>query len=145
MILRAPTPSDAPALAALVAALGYPSADEEIERRRVMLMRRDDVLLRVAAESGGELLGMVNAERRLTIASGMQFEITSLVVSPHARRRGVGAMLVAAAETWALSLGASALRVRSDVVRPEAHAFYASCGYQVRKTQHCYQRALAQP
>jgi hypothetical protein len=48
-----------------------------------------------------------------------------------------------AAEAWARSHGGAAMRVRSNVVRPEAHAFYGRLGYGRQKTQHCYARALA--
>ena len=140
--LRTPSTEDAAAITALVGQLGYPAKQGDIEARLPPLLERDRYFLAVAAGTDGHLLGLVNAERRVNIESGISFELTGLVVASSARRAGVGSALVAAAEEWARSLGAHALRVRSNVVRPEAHAFYARLGYGLRKTQHCYDRAL---
>ena len=140
--LRTPSTEDAAAITALVGELGYPAKQGDIEARLQLLLDRDRYFLAVASGPDACLLGLVNAERRVTIESGTSFELTGLVVGSRARRAGVGSALVAAAEAWARSLGAQALRVRSNVVRPEAHAFYARLGYGLRKTQHCYDRAL---
>jgi len=140
--LRPALIDDSSAIAQLVHELGYRASARDVETRLSMLLVHDQYFLTVAVDSGGALLGMVNAERRLTIESGTSYEITGLVVSAHARRLGVGASLVAAAETWARSHGARIIRVRSNVVRPEAHAFYAGRGYALQKTQHCYTRPL---
>jgi len=140
--LRPATIDDGPAIATLVGELGYPASPGDIEARLSLILGSDRYFIAVAAESSGGLLGLVNAERRLTIESGTSYELTGLVVSSGARRVGVGSALVAAAEEWALSHGASSLRVRSNVVRPEAHSFYAGRGYALQKTQHCYVRPL---
>ncbi|MFN3987984.1 MAG: GNAT family N-acetyltransferase [Rhodocyclaceae bacterium] len=142
VLLRPASIDDSLAIATLVGELGYPANPGDIEARLSVLIGSDRYFIAVAAESSGGLLGLVNAERRLTIESGTSYELTGLVVSASARRTGVGSALVAAAEAWALSHGASSLRVRSDVVRPEAHSFYAGRGYALQKTQHCYVKPL---
>ena len=134
---------DAAALAALVGELGYPASAADMQARLAPLLDRERFFLAVATGTDGGLLGLVNAERRLNIEAGVSHEITGLVVASSARRTGVGSALVAAAEAWARSQGGAAMRVRSNVVRPEAHAFYARLGYGLQKTQHCYARALA--
>jgi len=133
---------DIAAIAALVGELGYPASREDIAARLTPLLDRDRYFLAVASGTDGGLLGVVNAERRLTIESGASFEITGLVVASPARRAGIGSSLVAAAEAWAFAHGAISTRVRSNVVRPESHAFYARLGSGVQKTQHCYARSL---
>ncbi|MFN9076704.1 MAG: GNAT family N-acetyltransferase [bacterium] len=133
---------DAAVIATLVGELGYSASADDIQARLPLLLGSDRYFLAVATAADGGLLGLVNAEQRLNIESGTSFELTGLVVASSARRGGVGSALVAAAESWAVARGATTMRVRSNVVRPEAHAFYARLGYGLRKTQHCYARSL---
>lgn len=140
--LRPASIDDAAAIAALVGELGYSASAGDIAARLPLLLDPDRYFLVVAAASDCRLLGLINAERRLNIESGASYEITGLVVASSARRVGVGSALVAAAEAWACAHGAGSMRVRSNVVRPEAHAFYARLGYGLQKTQHCYARAV---
>ena len=133
---------DAAVIATLVGELGYSASADDIKARLPLLLGSDRYLLAVATAADGGLLGLVNAEQRLNIESGTSFELTGLVVASSARRGGVGSALVAAAESWARARGATSMRVRSNVVRPEAHAFYARLGYGLQKTQHCYARSL---
>ncbi|MFN5496944.1 MAG: GNAT family N-acetyltransferase [bacterium] len=133
---------DAAVIATLVGELGYSASADDIKARLPLLLGSDRYFLAVATAADGGLLGLVNAEQRLNIESGTSFELTGLVVASSARRGGVGSALVAAAESWAVAHGATTMRVRSNVVRPEAHAFYARLGYGLRKTQHCYARSL---
>ncbi len=133
---------DAAVIATLVGELGYSASADDIKARLPLLLGSDRYFLAVATAADGGLLGLVNAEQRLNIESGTSFELTGLVVASSARRGGVGSALVAAAESWAVARGATTMRVRSNVVRPEAHAFYARLGYGLRKTQHCYARSL---
>ena len=129
-------------IATLVGELGYSASADDIKARLPLLLGSDRYFLAVATAADGGLLGLVNAEQRLNIESGTSFELTGLVVASSARRGGVGSALVAAAESWAVAHGATTMRVRSNVVRPEAHAFYARLGYGLRKTPHCYARSL---
>ena len=133
---------DAAVIATLVGELGYSASADDIKARLPLLLGSDRYFLAVATAADGGLLGLVNAEQRLNIESGTSFELTGLVVASSARRGGVGSALVAAAESWAVAHGATTMRVRSNVVRPEAHAFYARLGYGLRKTPHCYARSL---
>jgi GNAT superfamily N-acetyltransferase len=142
VFIRPASIDDAAAIATLVGELGYSAGPDDIKARLPLLLDSDRYFLAVATTSDGRLLGLVNAERRLNIESGTSFELTGLVVASCERRSGVGSALVAAAEAWARARGATSMRVRSNVVRPEAHAFYARLGYGLQKTQHCYSRPL---
>ena len=81
-------------------------------------------------------------ERHCSLESGEQAELAGLVVSSDARRLGVGRALVAAAEAWTRAAGFPTLRVRSNVLRAESHAFYRSVGFVPVKTQHTYEKSL---
>jgi GNAT superfamily N-acetyltransferase len=54
------------------------------------------------------------------------------------RGTGIGKALLKRAETWARDQGHRVLRIRSNVVRTEAHAFYESMGYGHTKTSNVF-------
>ena len=136
-MIRPATPDDAKAVAALLAALGYPSDVDAIRER---LGETDRVLL---AEPDA---GLVALHRIPRLAEGGCFvRITALVVSPSHRGRGVGRALLAAAEQQAREWGAALLEVSSGR-RPErdtAHGLYLAAGYEdVAGVSVHYRKAL---
>ncbi len=133
--------SDAPRIVALSAQLGYPATPPEIEQRLDAFARVDTAIF--IAELDHAVTGWIAVERRITLESGVAFEITGLVVDARRRRTGAGRALVDAAEHWARERGAEALVVRSNVARDESHPFYAGLGFARTKTQHVYRRAIA--
>ncbi len=133
---------DAEAVAALAGQLGYPAGAAEVGRRIAALAPRAEAALFVAEGAGGEVLGWAAVESRLLLETGTFAELTGLVVDSGARGGGAGRALVAAAEAWARAGGQHVLRVRSNVVRRQARAFYERLGYAVIKSQNVFQRAL---
>jgi GNAT superfamily N-acetyltransferase len=141
MRIRPPATGDEIALARLAGELGYPSSAHQIRARLELLLRNAAHFVAVA-EASGALLGWVHAEHRVNLESGERAELVGLVVSASARRSGVGSALVAAAEAWAAARGLASIVVRSNVVRPESHAFYRRIGYEPTKAQQVYARTL---
>ena len=140
--IRCACDADLDALAALSAALGYP-ADAGAVRERLAAVARSDTDLLVVAESGGTVIGWMQAHSAWILETGLRVEITGLVVAAGARRCGAGRALVAGAESWARSLGARTLVVRTDVRRPDSPLFYPAVGFARRKTQDVYSKPLA--
>ena len=93
-------------------------------------------------EVDGEVVGWVHVVESTSLQSGTLVEIRGLVVAASARRTGVGRALVAAAEAWAVRRGHEVLRVRTDVRRDDARAFYLGVGYEERKRQVLLTRQL---
>lgn len=62
-------------------------------------------------------------------------KISGLVVGHDMRSRGIGKILLDAAERWARGIGSRTISVRSNVERDRAHQFYLNNGYQHHKTQ----------
>jgi GNAT superfamily N-acetyltransferase len=146
--VRAAVPADAAVIARLSAQLGYPAEATVFEARLRRLLDSPLHAVLVAAgkpapaKAGDALAGLVGLEHRITLESGERAEIVGLVVDAAARRAGVGRALVAAAEAWTRGRGLDTLFLRSNVVRPEAHAFYPGLGFARTKTQHVYSKRV---
>ena len=141
--LRTVAMADAAELARLSAQLGYPCAADAMRQRLERLAARTDHAVFVATTGeGASLAGWVHVGAGLWLESGECAEILGLVVDAAARRSGVGRRLAAAAERWSRAAGFEQIVVRSNAVRPEAHAFYPSLGYALQKTQRVYGKAL---
>ena len=137
---------DAAEAARLCGQLGYPVAAAAMAARLDLLLARPAthaVFVAADAEDDRHLLGMVAVEWRLMLETGEKAEIVAMVVDAAARRHGLGWRLIEAACGWARRRGADSVFLRSNVVRPEAHAFYPGLGFRRSKTQHVYVRPLA--
>lgn len=140
MDIRPARVSDAAAVARLSGQLGYPMTEAAaLERLRAMAGHADHAVL--VAERDGAVAGWLHVCRRMTVEREYA-EITSLVVDEAARSNGLGARLLAAAEGWAKTAGLPFLRVRSNVIRERAHAFYARHGYAEKKRQAVLEKPL---
>jgi GNAT superfamily N-acetyltransferase len=138
--VRMATEEDARALAALAAELGYPTTDSEMGRRlaRIIADRRYAVF--VAGDR--ETVGWIQTCLTESLEGGTFAEILGLVVTQNQRRTGIGARLVSRAEDWARENGCFRVRVRTNVVRAEAPAFYAKLGYKSKKRQEVFEKTL---
>jgi len=142
MLIRPAQLSDASAIADLSTQLGYPSRPEETEARlRDVLDRSDGSIL--IAEEGGAVIGWLQVVGTHYIDSDPFALITGLVVDESRRSRGIGAALVEAAVEWAAEHGYGTIRVRSNVVRERAHAFYERLGFSRVKNQVVFVRSTA--
>ena len=88
------------------------------------------------------LLGWIHVSVIETMESESFAEIRGLVVSESYRGSGIGRQLVAAAEQWAHKKHCSRIRVRTNIVRIDAHAFYKKLGFVSKKTQHVFDKSL---
>lgn len=138
MNIREAIASDAAALAALSTQLGYPAQPGEAAER-LSALGAGAVLV---AEDAGAVLGWIHVCGIRFFQSPPFAEIGGLVVDEAARGRGVGKLLVEAAVRWAAEQGYGKLRVRSNVVREDAHRFYEREGFQRVKTQAVFDRRL---
>lgn len=98
--------------------------------RRLPLLRTggDEVLV---ATRGGEVIGLVSLHACCLLHRPQRLgRITSLVIRESERGAGAGALLIAAAERWALGQGCGHLEVTSHNRRGRAHSFYERCGFE---------------
>ena len=128
--VRASRPGDATAIGRLLGELGYPQDDVAALGHRIRAWSADPAAAVHVAEAAERLLGVVAVHvSPFFERPGSWARIVALVVSEHSRGAGVGARLVAAAESFAVGRGCLRMEVTSADRRREAHAFYRSRGY----------------
>ncbi len=127
--IRLATIGDALELSRLISPLGYPVGAEAIVRSwRAWEMEGNSALV---VEGPGSLLGVVTLHRMTVLHRPKPVgRITSLVVDPGARRRGLGRALTLAAEDAFCRAGCGLVEVTSHMRRTEAHSFYEHLGYE---------------
>lgn len=140
--IRRATPEDAPAIASLATQLGYPSNSDSISTRLADLLPRRDHSLLVAQTAAGQVVGWIHIGTLRWIENDPAAEIGGLVVDAAHRGLRIGERLVAAAISWAVREGYGEIRVRSNVVRAQAHRFYERLGFARTKVQHIFRRTL---
>jgi len=142
ILIRSARHEDSEVLAGLSGELGYPTDRAELAERLSGLLDRSDHAVAVAVDPEGGVVGWVHAFAAYRLESAPFAEIGGLVVSEAARGEGVGRRLVEAAEEWATEQGLGSMRVRSNVVRQQAHAFYRHLGYESLKEQAVFRKVL---
>lgn len=140
--IRDALPGDGAAVARLAGELGYPTSAEAATQRIAALIDRREERFRVAVDGEGEILGWCSLEAVRRVYHEAFLEVTGLVVTAAARGRGLGTALMADAEDLARAAGLGLVRLRSNALRLEAHAFYAGLGYERSKTQYAFQKQL---
>jgi len=129
-VIRDARSSDAADVAALMTELGYPTTPRQMASRLRSIGTSGDYHS-VSAVDGDEVIGFVGA----MIGYGFECDaphgrIIALAVKESWRRRGIGTLLVAAAEEWLSRSGAVACIINSGKSRFNAHGFYRSLGYR---------------
>lgn len=140
-VFRPAARADAGALVPLLGELGYPAPEASVAARLAHL-EGDAGQAVFVAEVEGVLSGWIHVQEFLSLVSEPAALVTGLVVDRDVRRRGVGRGLMAVAEGWARERGLASLRLRSQVKRQDAHAFYLRLGYEVVKTQLQFRKDL---
>lgn len=128
-------------LAALAGQLGYPSTPEQVAKRLAVILANPDQAV-FAAEVDGQVAGWVHVYACQTVESELYAEIGGLVVDENRRGQGLGKALMAQAEAWARQHGILEVRLRSNILRVEAHQFYAAIGYEKIKSQFTFRKPL---
>jgi GNAT superfamily N-acetyltransferase len=134
--------ADVGPIASLCGQLGYPSTSDDIERRLAGTAADPDATVLVADSRRDGVVGWVHVRALHLITRDACAEIGGLVVDEAQRGHGIGTRLMAAAEEWSRGQGLGTLRLRSNVIRDEAHAFYRRRGFANSKTSLLFTKAL---
>lgn len=130
--LREVTGQDAGRLAVLLGHLGYPT-DEPTVRERLAYWGGDPASVLIGADDDGVLIGVAALQvMPMLEVTGRMGRLLALVVDEARRGRGVGRLLVAAAEERARVAGCVKMEITSNRHRVRTHAFYQDLGYEDR-------------
>ena len=128
--IRPAVQEDAPGLANLLAALGYPCTPDEAALRLENLREEPEQQLWIALEHG-EAIAMVAIDIRYYLPLGARTcRITALVVLEEFHGKGIGKRLLREVEMKARQAGATRVELTTAMHREQAHQFYRACGYE---------------
>lgn len=139
--VRSAEPADAERLADLALQLGYPTSAEEVESRLPRYANAEDARIFVA-ELDGRVVAWTSVEAVDHFYLPRYAEISGLVVDSAHRGNGIGPLLLKAVEAWAMAQGLPSVRLRTNVLRTDAHRFYEREGFARKKTQYLYEKLL---
>ena len=123
-----------PALLPLCKQLGYEMSADDVSAQLQKILSRSDHLL-VAAVLDNEIRGWAHFYVVEVIYSQTYVELAGIVVDETCRKQGVGQALLQEGERWTLDNGFHEIRLRTNIKRELAHAFYERTGYTCIK-QH---------
>jgi len=127
--IRSAELTDAPRIAELLTALGYP-ADADAVHERLAYWLPDQASKVLVADLDGMVAGCISLHAIPYLErTGRWLRIESLVVEAGRRRAGAGRALVDAAEQLARQWGCVLIEVTSKRSRADAHAFYRRLGF----------------
>ncbi len=145
MLIRPMAREDAAEVAVLCGQLGYPASTDQVIHRLNLLLGDPDHALFVALTGASRVVGWVHVHAVRLMEADPRAEIWGLVVDIAHRGTGCGRGLMERAEAWAAERGFRDVRLRSNVVRAEAHQFYRGLGYQITKTSYTFDKRLSDP
>jgi predicted N-acetyltransferase YhbS len=135
--LRFVKKEDAPGVKKLAEELGYPSSEEKISEILNTVVQHDDHRM-VVAEKADELVGYIHMVSSLRVGSEPFVEIAALSVLEDHRKLGIGKALIAESQKMASEKGVDYIRIRSNIIRREAHKFFEQRGFRNLKTQEVF-------
>ena len=135
--LRLVKKEDARGVKKLAEELGYPSSEEKISEILNTVVQHDDHRMMVA-EKADELVGYIHMVSSLTVGSEPFVEIAALSVLEDHRKLGIGKALIAESQKLANEKGLEYVRIRSNIIRREAHKFFEQRGFRNLKTQEVF-------
>jgi GNAT superfamily N-acetyltransferase len=126
--IRAATAAEAPGLVTLLAEAGY-VIDARVMAERLVALRQGSGTALVALQWGPPS-GLVVLHWYPTLETARPVaQITTLLVSPEDRRRGIGRLLVKAAAQAARMAGCGELAIVTASDAPSLHAFCRATGF----------------
>ena len=137
ILIRGSVLEDSKAIADLSGQLGYPASSEEINVRLEKVISHPENCA-FSAVCDGQVIGWIHAFYTLRIETPPFVEIAGLVVDQNNRKKDVGRELVSSVINWAKRFQTTSVRVRSNVMRHEAHDFYRRIGFDEIKDQKIF-------
>lgn len=130
MNIRTAISDDASYISLLMEQLGYNASSSSLIEEKLLKFSKTEIDEVFEAEIGGVIVGLISCHiTSLFHQRGSSGRITSLTIDQKHRGSRVGKSLVSQAERFFQSHNCVKFEITCRDHRPEAHAFYKSCGY----------------
>ena len=134
MIIREAKADDTSAIVALLQFLGLPVTEARVLENLQRLSGLGEIPL--VAENNDQVLGLIGVHLMVTVHRDTPVgRIPVLVVRQDLHGRGIGRMLVEAAEERLRQAGCALIEVTSNNSRVDAHRFYERLGYEITSSR----------
>jgi GNAT superfamily N-acetyltransferase len=121
--------------------LGYDLTPAEMRRRYSVIASTAGHAI-LLAECEARPVGLAHLYVRPALDKPPEVIIQAIVIDAAHRGKGIGKILMSAAESWASERGYNSAVLYSNVSRSGAHSFYQTLGYQLIATSHLFRRKL---
>jgi GNAT superfamily N-acetyltransferase len=139
IVIRPARSDDADRIAGLLTEEGYPAGPSDIAARLERFEQADSAVL--VADVEGAPIGFIALHRLPRFEhDDSVVRILALVVDGAARERGVGHLLMAAAEDFGRENGDAFVEVTAGRHRPDARHLYEALGYDATVTAYLRKR-----
>jgi N-acetylglutamate synthase-like GNAT family acetyltransferase len=136
-LVRTAEQNDCPGITDLTNQLGYPSSLEKVcEILNMVLEHKDHEIF--VAECDNRIVAYIHLISTMRLGSRNFVEIAAFVVHESYRNMGVGDALIKETEKWTKETGLRDIRIRSNIIREEAHKFFKNRGFENIKTQEVF-------
>ena len=138
IFIRTITWQDAEAVNALSTQLGYamPLAQTVANIKSVLGTEGHNTFV---ALHENKVIGWIGVAEALQIEAPAFSEIRGLIIDERYRGSGIGKLLIEKVKQWSKQAGNKTLRLRTNIVRKEAHLFYAHLGFKEIKEQKVFE------
>lgn len=118
--------------------LGYPLPVAETHQHLEKILANKNEIVYVA-ETANKVIGWIGVYKILHLVSGFTCEVAGLIIDKNFHRYGAGRLLINKAIEWSSSQQTKNMRVRTNIIRKEAHRFYEKLGFTEVKEQKVYE------
>jgi predicted N-acetyltransferase YhbS len=141
LIFRPAEKKDCQGITDLTNELGYPSSFKKVYEILDLVLQHGDHQVFVA-EFNDLIVGYIHLVCSYRIGSDPFVEIAALIVRKSARKQGVGKGLLEETQKWTTDKGYRNIRIRSNIIRAEAHKFFSQKGFVKMKTQDVFLKQI---
>ena len=134
IVVRTAGKEDCAEISNLTNQLGYPSPVEDVCQRMDQILAREGHQVFVAKKNQ-KIVGYIHLINSIRIGSEPFVEIVAFIVGAAFRGQGIGSLLITESEKWTTKLGINDIRIRSNVIRQDAHKLFSKKGFKNIKTQ----------
>jgi len=138
ILIRTIVEEDAEAVNGLSIQLGYKMPIEQTlaNIRSVLGTRGHSAFV---AEYEKMIVGWIGVAEAIQLESAPFCEIRGLIVDEKYRGYGIGKLLIEKVKRWCSETGNKTLRLRTNMIRQEAHFFYQHLGFREIKEQKVFE------